>query len=141
MIHNSWISIRDDFVMGNTDPEVGPISDNAEILLGQSHDWAVVGSRYKRERTGGRDWDLWSLYYPTKVELDNAVAQLKRDNPGRTKELGQWDWDGNQTENQFPQLVRYMPDVWNGDDPPTYSPATAPYDVNLLAGQSVRTFT
>ncbi len=129
MIHNSWISIRDDFVMGNTDPEVGPISDNAEVLLGHSYDVAVVGGLYRNENTGGRTWDLWSIYYDTKVEMDNAVAQLKSDNPGRTKELGQWSWEGRQTENQYPQLRRYMPD------------GATVEDVNLLAGQSPRVFT
>jgi len=128
VIHNSWLSIRDDFVMGNTDPEVGPISSNAEILFGHSHDSSVVGGLYKNESTGGRTWDLWSIYYSTKIELDRAVARLKSDNPGRTKELGQWSWAGAETERLYPQLRRYMPNGVN------------PRDINLLAGQSERAF-
>ncbi len=128
MIHNSWLSIRDDFVMGNTDPEQGPISSNAEILLGHSHDASVIGGLYRKENTGGREWDLWSLYYTTKVEMDRAVATLASNNPGRTKELGQWSWDGVETERRHPQLRRYMPD------------GVTVQDVNLLAGQSPRIF-
>ena len=43
----------------------------------------------------------------------------------------------------FPATVDpldYMPDVWNGDEPPTYSPATDITDVNLGAGQAPRNF-
>ena len=38
------------------------------------------------------------------------------------------------------QVVNFMPDVWNGDDPPTYSPATEVTDCNLLFGQAPRHF-
>jgi len=129
-MNNSWISVRDDFVMGNTDHEVGPISDNAQILMGHSHDWSTVGGFYPNENAAGRTWQLWSIYYPTKAETDAAVAALASNNPGRTKELGQWDYaTGAQTENQYPQLQRYMPD------------GVTLEDVNVLAGQSPRQFT
>ena len=38
------------------------------------------------------------------------------------------------------QALKFMPDVWNGDDPATYSAATELADVNLGMGQSPRTF-
>jgi len=120
MIHNSWLSIRDDFDRTN--------ASNIEILFGHSYDSGVVGGLYRKENTGGRTWDLWSIYYDTKIALDRAVATLKSDNPGRTKELGQWSWEGAETERQFPQLQRYMPD------------GATIEDVNLLAGQSPRQF-
>jgi hypothetical protein len=39
------------------------------------------------------------------------------------------------------QLLKFMPDVWNGDDPATFSPATVLSDVNLSSGQAPRDFT
>ena len=130
---NSWLSVRDDFDLLD--------EDNIEFLS-HAHDWSVVGGFYPNENDAGRTWALWSVTYDDKAQMDAALATLAANNPGRTRGLGQWDFDsGAATTMQYPQLVRYMPDVWNGDDPPTYSPATFAYDVNLLAGQSPRAFT
>lgn len=41
---------------------------------------------------------------------------------------------------QDPSLLDYMPDVWNGDEPPTYSPATEITDRIFLSGQQPRDF-
>ncbi len=38
-------------------------------------------------------------------------------------------------------LKKFMPDVWNGDDPPTYSPATELSDVLIGQGWAPRRFT
>ena len=138
MIINSWLSVRDDFVMPAPDPadDTQQQAANREFL-NHAHDWNVVGGFYPNEQDTGRTWALWSVYYKTKAEMDAALATLQSNNPGRTRQLGQWDFDsGAQTENQYPQLVRYMPDV---GDPPV--PATSVFDVNLLAGQSPRVFT
>jgi hypothetical protein len=58
--------------------------------------------------------------------------------------LGAWDAatgapDG--TVTQSGDLLDYMPDLWNGDDPPTYSPPTEVTDRILLSGQAPRVFT
>ena len=137
---NAWLSVRDDFDMGNTDPEAGPISRNAEILLRQSHDWDVVGRFYPNENAG-RSWQLWSIYYPTLAELDAALAELASLNPGRTKVLAAWRADGSaylppEGYAVYGNLERYMP---MSGDPPMPDPTLR--DINLLAGQPPRVFT
>ena len=133
MIANQWLSVRDDFDM----------TDEANIeFLRHAHDWQTVGGLYPNEQDAGRSWQLWSVYYPTQAEMEAAFSTLQADNPGRTRSLGGWLWDdGSSYLLQFPQLIQYMPDVWNGDDPPTFSPALVVSDINLLAGQTPRVFT
>ena len=44
------------------------------------------------------------------------------------------------TVTQAGNLLDYMPDIWNGDNPPTYSPATEVSDRIKLSGQADRVF-
>ena len=101
---------------------------------------------------GPRTFKLWSLYYDveTEVELRDIRNDLNADFPGMLRTIGSWWWNGEQVMNSagtqplFPlhtTILEYMPDVWNGDDPPTYSPATSLADVNLGMGQATRNFT
>jgi hypothetical protein len=57
--------------------------------------------------------------------------------------LGAWDAAtgvDTGTVAEAGNMLDYMPDVWNGDDPPTYSPATEVTDRVLLSGQAPRVF-
>ena len=143
---NSWVSIRDDFVMGNTDPEAGPLSDNA-LFFAHAVDASVVGGLYKNEETGGRTWDLWSVYFPDNATMDDAIDDLQSNNPGQTNVLGAWNQDGSQYlppsgYAQYGNLLRYMPDVPDPEDPEgPFIPATVIVDTNILFGQTPRVFT
>ena len=97
--------------------------------------------------------ELWSLYYDVVdgAELLQIRNDLNADFPGQLRTIGAWWWDsGLQVMNpagvqpQFPinipQTLEFMPEVWNGDEPPTFSPATVLTDVNLGQGQAQRDF-
>ena len=121
MIANQWLSIRDDFDLVN--------EANIEFLR-HAHDWQNVGGFYPNQQDAGRSWQLWSVYYPTQVEMIAAFSTLQANNPGRTRSLGGWLWDdGSSYLLQFPQLIQYMP-----------PPALVVSDINLLAGQAPRQF-
>ncbi len=149
VLTNVWLSVRDDF----------DAQDEQNIaFLAHAADADVVGGLYKPESGQGRTWDLWSLIFRSvkddeddededNPEMDAAIDDLQSRNPGRTKVLGVWNWNGSQYKdanpgkggyNQYPQLIRYMPDVSDGEDPPSFIPATTLSDVNLLAGQTPR---
>ena len=81
MIANQWLSIRDDFELVN--------EANIEFLR-PAHDWQTVGGFYPNEQDAGRSWQLWSVYYPTQVEMVAAFSTLQANNPGRTRSLGGW---------------------------------------------------
>ena len=122
MIANTWLSFRYDFALANEDNQA---------FLRHAHDWQNVGGFYPNQQDAGRSWQLWSVYYPTQVEMEAAFATLQANNPGRTRSLGGWLWDdGSSYLLQFPQLIQYMP-----------PPALVVSDINLLAGQAPRQFT
>ena len=81
MIANQWLSIRDDFDLVN--------EANIEFLR-HAHDWQTVGGFYPNQQDAGRSWALWSVYYPTQVEMEAAFSTLQANNPGRTRSLGGW---------------------------------------------------
>ena len=111
---------------------------------------------------GPRTYELWSLYYEveTEGELRDIRNDLLAEYPGMLRTIGSWWWDGRMVGTEFTydedgvitgvtgqpifplhtSVLGYMPDVWNGDDPPTYSPATVVADTNLGMGQAVRRF-
>ena len=121
MIANQWLSVRDDFDLANEDNQA---------FLRHAHDWQNVGGFYPNQQDAGRSWQLWSVYYPTQVEMEAAFSTLQANNPGRTRSLGGWLWDdGSSYLLQFPQLIQYMP-----------PPALVVSDINLLAGQTPRQF-
>jgi hypothetical protein len=73
--------------------------------------------------------------------LDSVASAVTVD--ANATALGAWDAatgaiDG--TVTQAGNLLDYMPDIWNGDNPPTYSPATEVSDRIMLSGQADRVF-
>ena len=145
MIFNAFISIRDDFDMGNTDPEAGPLSENAQFFA-HAVDAKVVNTGWKMENQGGRDWAMWSVFFRDVVVMDSEIDALSSRNPGRTKVLAAWGFDGvpylpPDGYAVYGNLLRYMPDVIDPADPEgPRIPATVLTDVNLLAGQTPRQF-
>ena len=123
-----------------------------------------VRSIFKQDNPSGpRTYELWSLYY--RIEAEKELRDIRNDLnaefPGQVRTIGSWWWDGRMVGQEwvidedgnrigtsgnpiFPlhtSILGYMPDVWNGDDPPTFSPATSVRDVNLGLGQIPRRFT
>ena len=140
MIANQWLSVRDDFVLPAADPEDDSTQQAANReFLSHAHDWQTVGGFYPNQQDAGRSWQLWSVYYPTQVEMVAAFSTLQANNPGRTRSLGGWLWDdGSSYLLQFPQLIQYMPVPLDelGNPLPNFV-----RDLNLLAGQTPRQFT
>lgn len=111
----------------------------------------AVRDIFKHHSDGPRTYEFWSMYFEVEdgQELRDIRNDLNAEFPGQLRTIGAWWWDGEQVMNPAGQqplfplhttVLEYMPDVWNGDDPPTFSPATELTDVNLGFGQSPRQF-
>lgn len=138
MIMNAWVSIRDDF--DHSDP------DNIAFFT-NAIDAEVVNAGWKQENQGGRDWQLWSVFFREITTMDDAIDDLAANNPGMTKTLAAWFFDGlaylppDGGYAVYGNLLRYMPDVVDPADPGgPLIPATVLTDINLLAGQTARIF-
>lgn len=127
---------------------------------------ATVDRMFKVANIGGDDYRLFSLTFNdlnknAALRLQEGLDHLTSNYPNQFAVAGAWFWDGRQVGTQWvdpedhsqgttgtplypineTQLLKFMPDVWNGDDPPTYSAATQLTDVILTQGQSHRRFT
>lgn len=156
MTINVWLALRDDAqaliverLRWDRDAQgeyTGPVTDRQAKLFGYMADQENTQRLFRQGTAGGRVWTVWNIYFnlsgnvlqKVKAELD----QLALDYPNHVIIAGAWRWDGSQVNDYppHPQLLQFMPDVWNGDEPPTYSPATQLADVNLLLGQTPRDF-
>ena len=147
----------------------GPVTDREAKLFRYMADQGGVSRLFKTSTTAGKVWSLWSVTFTenlpkVKIELDQLLA----DRPNHVVILGAWRRNGSQhgmdpvystrtvddIEETYisgydgtaaypiptTQLLKFMPDVWNGDEPPTYSPAVQITDVNIVAGQELRDF-
>ena len=128
-------------------------------------DIATVENLFKKPTLGGDVYQLFSVNFnqiegDTAQKIQDAFDYLETNYLNQFAVVGAWWWDGRQIGTQWvdeadhsqgttgtplypinaTQLVKFMPDVWNGDDPPTYSAATVLTDVNLIQGQSQRRF-
>ena len=137
----------------------GPITDREYKLFKLMADQEVVEGRFKVAIIGGNQWVLWTIGFekPLNVlqKVQDEIDALLLKYPTQVYVGGAWFWDGRQVGTQFDaegnltgtptypipaQLLKFMPDVWNGDDPPTYSTATVLADEHLSLGQSPRDF-
>ena len=151
MFVNVWIGIpeTDHNELNNrrgTENNIGP----AKQFVNGQLDPAVVQNLYKTRQQGQTIFHLWSVILSEADGPYNLqIAAFRQEFPGARVE-GAWLPDGSQLLDElgdirYPlnlaNLLDYMPDVWNGDDPPTFSPATVVTDVNLPAGWAPRDFT
>ena len=134
--------------------------DPATIQLFRNiHDAGALEKLFKVYPAGGKDYRIWSLYFAKPengLVIRDDIDDLAFFYPTEFLPMGAWssktglevgtsaDEEGVVTGAAwFPvptQILHFMPDVWNGDDPPTFSAATVPTDVNVLAGQTPRSF-
>lgn len=151
MLINVWMEIRSTFAFPAENSE-----DDSELQAKNrkafelSADYEVVSGLFKNRIQGPNTYSLYSFLYDvaSRQELEQAVELFQAENPGDTGVMGAWDYyTGLQFRDDnvpvYPiqgSLLQYMPDVWNGDDPPTYSQANMLTDVNLLGGQAAREF-
>ena len=151
MIINAWVEIRDDFTWPAVESENDTqLQAKNRATLAKCGDIAVIPGLYKTRTQGPRSWQLYSLLYDVQTipEFEQALELFQSENPGETSVMGAWYFEnGNQVVDDgvplYPipgSLGSYMPDVWNGDDPPTFSAATELSDVSLYFGQSPRIF-
>ena len=153
MIINVWLALREDtdtLVRERLDWDTetqgeytGPVPERAAALFALMADRNVVQNLFGTFKKGGKDYRAWSLYTDKGLGfIQGELDALDNEYPNRAVIGGAWYWDGAQLDDYppHPQLINLMPDVWNGDEPPTYSPATEVTDVNLLLGQAPRDF-
>jgi hypothetical protein len=146
-------------------PGLNNMDEATLALFKNTHDAEGVARLFKLwPGPGAKNYRVWSFYFdkplegPTiRADIDTMAAVYPED----FLPMGAWRTsDGHEVgasysdiEGEEPvflqpgwwpvpaQVVNFMPDVWNGDEPPTYSPATVPTDVNVLMGQAPRDFT
>jgi hypothetical protein len=110
-------------------PLQGPLirADIDEMAADYPGDFLPMGAW--RTSDGREVGATYSEEIPDDPEADPPVVGV----PSEQTDTGWWPVPA--------QVVNFMPDVWNGDEPPTYTPATEPTDVNVLMGQAPRDFT
>ena len=155
---NVWIAFReaDHNELNNLRgaDQSGTVKVVRDFVNGQL-DPAVVQNLYKTRAQGPNVWHLWSIILNSEDgPFNQQINDFRQQYPG-CQVLGCWNPDGTEygTErdpdgniiglpayDQPTFLLDFMPDVWNGDDPPTFSPATQVTDINLPAGWSPRVF-
>jgi hypothetical protein len=156
---NVWLALRDDAqsliverLRWNEQQQGaynGPVTDRQAKIFRYMADQENTRRLFKTATLNSRQWSLWSVYF-NPAELGANVLQIVKDEldqlaadyPSRFVIAGAWRWNGTQIPGYppHPQLLKFMPDVWNGDLPPTYSAPTVLTDVNLLMGQAPRDF-
>ena len=140
----------------------GPVREKTAKLFQTFADYDGVQRLFKERSTmmGMRKWNIWSVY----IEASGDDARAVRDEIDRLVSeygnqiaiVGAWHMDGREVGTRYEdgKLVGFpiypiplwvddfMPDVWSLDenDEPISTPASGPVDVNLLLGQSPRTF-
>ena len=104
-------------------------------------DGAMVGTEnVYSTRTVTKTWSVLNPDYqpdPTEPDFDDRYVLSVT---GEVEEEYVSGHTGNPVFPLHTRILNYMPDVWNGDEPPTYSPATELKDVNLGMGQAPRNF-
>ena len=142
----------------------GPVGDREKKIFQAMSDRAVVQRLFNKATINSNLWNLWTVYFDEPkdilIKIKNELDYLEDTYPTQFVIGAAWFWDGRQVGTQYtydedgvitgitgtptypahPKLIDFMPDVWNGDDPATYSTATQLTDVNLLAGQTPRRF-
>ena len=158
---NIWLRLRGDLQSDVIDrlqwdtptqgPYSGPITERECYLFGTMADRKSAQPPFLQPTIEGNPWVLWSLSLPHSIEYVTAeLDQLTADQVGKVVVEGAWHRDGTQYVTSstpaspiYPistaSLLRFMPPVYDVDDD-EFSPATELVDVNLLAGQSPRSF-
>ena len=149
---NVWIAFREADHNGLNNmrgAEQAGITKVVRDFVNNQLDPAVVQNLYKTRTQGPNVWHLWSIILNSEDgPFNQQINDFRQQYPG-CQVLGCWNPDGTEltdengvvmyTQPDF--LLAFMPDVWNGDDPPTFSPATQVTDINLPAGWAPRVFT
>ena len=140
---NALITERLDWNEETQGGYTGPVSERFADLFSLMSDRAGVQNLFNIFKKGNKDYIAWSLYTDkTLMFIQGEIDALNSEYQNHAIVAGAWYWNGSQVSAYPPhsQIIKLMPDVWNGDEPPTYSPATVVTDVNLLLGQSPRDF-
>lgn len=141
---NLWLALREDALATiagwddlTTDQQL--IKDAIESHPDSNH----ISVSTKRDTFGGKQWEMFSIYTKDITSLMVAVEGIFP-TPNNALVLGAWEWDGTQIEASHPRGKNFMPDDVEYDEDGVETgrtSATGLKQVNLLAGQSPRTFT
>ena len=114
----------------------------------------------RMESAAGRDFRLFSFYTNKRQDIAEIRADIEAYDAAEPANkfgiAGAWHSDGRQLGADYTeegviasaplypiddvQLLKFMPDVSDGGDPPVFSPATELTDIHLMAGQTPRDF-
>jgi hypothetical protein len=145
-------------------PGLNQLDEATLALLRNTHDAEGVARLFKLwPGPGSKNYRVWSFYFakPEQGDIIRAdIDQMNTTYPADFLPMGAWRCDngrevgatyseeGVQTATGWwpvpAQVVNFMPDIIHDsedENPPTYTPATVPTDVNLLFGQVPRDFT
>jgi hypothetical protein len=143
------VPLVNDGIPATAFPVLNQLDDVTLELFRTIYDADGLEQLFKMWPGNGKDFRVWSFYFSKPLEgpqIHSDIDATAATYPQDFLPMGAWRTsDGGEvgTPEWFPvppQIVNFMPDVWNGDEPPTYSPATVPTDVNLLFGQAPRDF-
>ena len=157
---NVWIVLSDTLYQQikdilTDDEYAGPEEDLLNFLRHQV-DWKTTFQLFKTPIILGEVRYLFSLSFNGR---DTNLGQVKQTIDALSASYGidfsvagSWWWDGSQGMDNsvspavpfYPinqaQLLKFMPDVWDGSSPPQPVPAAQLTDVNLVQGQAPRDF-
>ena len=119
-------------------------------------EYGTVTNMFKSPTLAGTKYHLFSLTFndihgQAAQKLQAALVYLEDNYTNQFEVVGAWKWDGSQIMDNsvspavpfyplHPQLVKFMPDVWDTSSPPQLIAATELTDVNLIQGQAHRDF-
>jgi hypothetical protein len=151
-------------------PGLNSMAEVTLELFRTTHDAENVARLFKLwPGNAGQDFRVWSFYFTKPLEgpqIRSDIDAMASTYPSDFLPMGAWRTDNGhevgatyttpdpeilprekpvQTATGWwpvpAQVVNFMPDISDGAEPPTYTPATEPTDVNLLFGQAPRDFT
>jgi hypothetical protein len=145
-------------------PGLNQLDEVTLELFRTTHDADNVSRLFKLwPGPGAKNFRVWSFYFDKPEDgpqVRSDIDSMASTYPGDFLPMGAWRTDngyevgatyseeGVQTATGWwpvpAQVVNFMPDIIHDsedENPPTYTPATEPTDVNLLFGQVPRDFT
>ena len=143
----------------------GPVTDTEAKIFRRMADRATVQRMFKTPTLGGKQWNIYSLYFEASKKARDAFDFLAANRANHFVIVGAWHWDGRQVGTQWEldqdgertgnttgtplypihaRLIDFMPDEpildQNGDIT-GWNPASGLSDINLIQGQAPRRFT
>jgi hypothetical protein len=157
---NLWLAMSQQAVDAYKAYPDSPMDERTHLVLSKMHDENVVRGLFPPVTVGSKTYRLFSLYFHASEAAKEAIDTMTELWPGHFIVIGAWWFDGRQVGTKmeddvlvgdpvYPvhaQAYRFMRDKVTHDEDGNVTSTTPPTsnndleDVNLLLGQSPRTF-